>query len=147
MYEFHLWWHKIVRYLSLVCCRLITQTNGKHPKLEKTCMCIWNRVQGGGGGGVKNVYELLTRELLKLHFSTNCISYIFKCMGTIFFVEIQRVSFEIPRRISRPYIERCDFYSVEHLIAPRFTSSCAFLRCPLVCLWYWLSAKWTSMFY
>ena len=33
--------------------------------------------------------------------------YIFQCMGKIFCV----VPFEIPHKISYPYIERCDFYT------------------------------------
>ena len=37
--------------------------------------------------------------------------HIFQCMGKIFCVEFQKVPFEIPHKISYPYIKRCDFYT------------------------------------
>ena len=52
------------------------------------------------GGRFKNTYELLNLRALKI--SKLHKNHIFQCMGKIFCVEFQRVSY--------PYIERCGFY-------------------------------------
>ena len=57
---------------------------------------------GGGGGGVfKNTCELLNLRALKFSYVNKI--HIFQYMG--------KVPFEIPLKISCPYIERYDFYS------------------------------------
>ena len=54
-------------------------------------------------------YELI--NLRALRFSPVNEMHIFQCMGKIFCEEFQRSPFEIPHKISYPYIERCDFYT------------------------------------
>ena len=69
------------------------------------------------GEHFKNTYELLTLRALK--FSAVNKIHIFQCVDKIFCVEFQRVfcaefqkaPFEIPLKISYPYIERYDFYT------------------------------------
>ena len=43
---------------------------------------------------------------------------------------ISKVTFEIPHKISNPYIKICFLYNIEILRALRFKSSYAFLKCP-----------------
>ena len=58
---------------------------------------------------VQSSTELLNLRALKIvMLYKNCI---FQCMGNIFFCGISKVPFEIPQKISCPYIERCLFYS------------------------------------
>ena len=52
------------------------------------------------GGRFKNTYELLNLRALKFWYVN--IIHICQCMGT----------FEIPHKISYPYIERYDFYAI-----------------------------------
>ena len=50
--------------------------------------------------------------------------HIFQCMGKVFYVEFQKEIFEIPHKISYPYIARFYFlYKVEILRILRFMSS------------------------
>ena len=44
---------------------------------------------------------------------------------------ISKGTFEIPHKISRPYIERCDFYTIQELYD---LSSYVFLKRPPVCI-------------
>ena len=57
------------------------------------------------GGRFKNTYELLNLGALK--FSHVNKIHIFQCMGKMFCVG----TFEIPHKLSYPYIERYDFYT------------------------------------
>ena len=66
-------------------------------------------IRYASGGRFKNTYELLNLRALKI--SKLHKNDIFQCMGKIFCVEFQRVPFEIPHKISYPYIERCEFNS------------------------------------
>ena len=59
----------------------------------------------GTGGRFKNTYELLNLRALKFSYVNKI--HIFQCMGKIFCVE-----FQIPHKISYPYIERYDFYAI-----------------------------------
>ena len=58
------------------------------PLLSSALVCVI----GGGGGGVKNAYELLNLRALKISMYEN---HIFQCMCKIFCVE-----FQIPHKIS-----------------------------------------------
>ena len=57
----------------------------------------------------KDAYELLNQRAFK--FSPANKMYIFQCMGKIFLCGISKDTFEIPHKISDPYIERCKFYT------------------------------------
>ena len=57
------------------------------------------------------MYELLNLRARK--FSPVDKIHIFQCMGEIF-CGISKGTFEIPYKISCPYNERCDFFSVEN---------------------------------
>ena len=61
------------------------------------------------GGRFKNTYELLNLRALKI--SKLHKNHIFQCMGKIILCGISKGTFEIPHKISYPYIERCVFYS------------------------------------
>ena len=58
-------------------------------------------------GRFKNTYEFLNPRALKT--STLYKNRIFQC--NIFCVELQKVHFQIPHKISHPYIQRRVFYS------------------------------------
>ena len=60
------------------------------------------------GGRFKNAYELLNLRALKIAILFK--KYIFQCMGKIFLCGISKGTFEIPHKISYPYIERGGFY-------------------------------------
>ena len=65
------------------------------------------RVQGGN---FKNMYELLNLRALKISMLYK--NHIFQCMyGLDILCGISMGTFEIPHKISHPYIERCGFYS------------------------------------
>ena len=61
-----------------------------------TPSCV-NTQTGGGGGRIKNTYELLNLRVLKFSYVNKIHN--FQWMGKIFCVEFQR-SFEIPHKIS-----------------------------------------------
>ena len=62
------------------------------------------------GGRFKNTYEPLNLRALK--FSPVNKIHIFQCMGKKdILCGISKVTFEIPHKISYPYIERYDFYT------------------------------------
>ena len=62
------------------------------------------------GGRFKNTYELLNQRALKFSYVNKI--HIFQCMVKIFCVEFLKVPFEIPHKISYPYIERYDFCAI-----------------------------------
>ena len=60
-------------------------------------------------GRLKNAHELLNLEALKISMLYK--KHIFQCMGKDILCGISKGTFEIPHRLSYPYIERCGFYS------------------------------------
>ena len=62
----------------------------------------------GPGGRFKHAYELLNLGALKIPMLYK--NRIFQCMRDIL-CGISKGTFEIPHKISYPYIERCEFYS------------------------------------
>ena len=60
----------------------------------------------GPGGRFKNAYELLNLRALKISILYK--SHMFQCMGKIF-CGISNGTFEIPHKVSYPYIEDVDF--------------------------------------
>ena len=84
-------------------------------------LCAW--------GVSKTLTSSLTWELLRLHFSTSCTP--FKCMGKIFRVEFQKAPLQFHTKYLTHTLKDTIFVPyVENVRAPRFTSSCGFLKHP-----------------
>ena len=93
---------------GMQCCGSVYQMMKKLKKkylegIVSGVMLLENIARQWGRGRFKNTYELLNLRTLKI--STLYKNHIFQSMGNIFCVE-----FEIPHKISYPYVERCAFY-------------------------------------
>ena len=86
----------------------------------------------------KNANELLNPRALT--FSTLYINGIFQCIVNIFCVEFQRVPFEIPHKISYPYIERCFFYLIWIFNSSWVLELVRFLNVPSTKIWQYFPA-------
>ena len=71
----------------------------------------------------KNIYELLNLGALKLSMSYK--KHIFHCMVKLFWVE-----FQIPHKISCPYIERCVLNSLVKNYEALYLRACVFEMVP-----------------